>query len=78
MAVSIDEVLVLAYVLGVAPVHIFVPLSGYVRIGDRRLPAKRVRPWVSGTYPLREADGIIYRQEVPRSKRVFPDEIGRG
>jgi transcriptional regulator with XRE-family HTH domain len=77
---SIDEVLVLALVLGVAPLHLMVPLVGRVKVGSKIYAAKRLRGWIRGEAPLRDADQWTYFSEVPRQERVFPAEVkfGRG
>lgn len=65
-SVSIDEVLVLAAVLNVAPVHLFVPVEeAAVLVGGWTLGAGRVREWVRGRYPLPSQDSKRYRTEVP-------------
>ena len=65
--VSIEEVLVLAYVLNVAPVHLFVPVDGF---GLRVTPTSSVsgvvaREWVRGNFVLPAQDARRYVAEVP-------------
>jgi transcriptional regulator with XRE-family HTH domain len=65
-SVSIDEVLVLALVLDVAPVHLVVPTTDRaVQVGKWIVGSGPVREWVRGNYPLPSQDSRIYRTEVP-------------
>lgn len=68
--VSIDEILVLAYVLDVAPLHLFIPVD------DEKTPSVRataqlcvpphvMRRWVRGWLPLPGQKSRIYRTEIP-------------
>ncbi len=56
--VGVDELLVLALALGVAPVHLLVPLTEqwYAATPDRVTGTSRVREWVRGNYPMHGAD----------------------
>jgi transcriptional regulator with XRE-family HTH domain len=75
LRLSIDEVLVLSSVLGIAPIHLMVPLEGRVQVGSKIYAAKRLRGWIRGEGPLRDADQWTYFSEVPRQERVFPAEV---
>jgi transcriptional regulator with XRE-family HTH domain len=65
--VSIDEVLVLAHALDVAPVHLFVPVEEkWLAVTPKWIVgAGRVREWVRGRYPLPSRDSRRYWTEVP-------------
>lgn len=64
--VSIDEVLVLALVLDVAPIHLFIdPASAFMHVGRWTVAAPVVREWVRGNFPLPSQDKRVYRTEVP-------------
>jgi transcriptional regulator with XRE-family HTH domain len=64
--VSLVEMLALALVLDVAPVHLIVPLDEVpYQITQRRTePAIEVRAWVRGQLPLPGTDARIYLSEV--------------
>jgi transcriptional regulator with XRE-family HTH domain len=67
-AVSVDELLALAVVLQVAPIHLLVPLDGeqpYRVTPEWVQRAIRVREWVRGTLPLRPEDRRLYYSEIP-------------
>lgn len=69
--VSVDELLVLAFVLDVAPVHL---IAGF---DDTRLPvspqwsisAEGARDWIRGLAPLSGTDRARYEANVPASER---------
>ncbi|MFF7854109.1 helix-turn-helix domain-containing protein [Streptomyces sp. NPDC007904] len=66
--VTVVELLALARVLDVAPVHLFVPLEDdqpYRVTPKETLPAHRIRPWVRGIAPLPGMDSRIFSTEVP-------------
>jgi len=56
--VGVDELLVLALALGVAPVHLLVPLDEqwYAVTPGRVTGTSRVREWLRGNYPIHGAD----------------------
>lgn len=67
-SVSVDELLALAYVLDVAPVHLLVPLSDNVWFHftpETATPAGLVREWVRGRHPLRSTNARLFFSEVP-------------
>jgi transcriptional regulator with XRE-family HTH domain len=71
-AVSIDELFELATALGVAPVHLLVPLEdeAQVKIAPKRtLPAPEARAWIRGQLPLDDAELAAYLAELPRSEQ---------
>ena len=74
-SISVDEVLVLALVLDVAPVHLFVPVEEVrVERGWWTVSAGPVREWVRGNYPLPSQDSKVYRTEVPDEEwRAFEE-----
>ncbi len=66
--VSVAELLALAYVLEVAPVHLLVPLDDdqlYQVTPGRVEPARSVRRWVRGAVPLDGTDPRAFWSEVP-------------
>lgn len=66
--VTLSELLALAMVLDVAPVHLFVSLDGDERIAvtpKATYSAASVRAWVRGERPLPGVDPRVYRTEVP-------------
>ncbi len=71
--VTIDEVLVLAHVLDVAPLHLFVPTSDapddrYTVSPEAWVPTVReARAWVRGEY-AGPTDPRVYFSEVPRDE----------
>jgi|SRR5215218_8950252 transcriptional regulator with XRE-family HTH domain len=69
--VSVAELLALAAVLEVAPVHLLIPLEDdqpYEVTPGRVEPARRVRAWVSGGSPLAGIDPRAYWSEVPKEE----------
>lgn len=76
--IGVEELLTLAYVLDVAPVHLLVPID---EAGEYRVtPAGEVfdfgvvRDWVRGFDGLPESDGRMYRSEVPAHEFGVPRE----
>jgi len=68
--IGVTELLALAFVLDVAPVHLLVPVEDdveYQVTPNRRYPAARVRDFIRGTNPLDRHSGR-YHTEVPRSE----------
>ncbi|QIJ62219.1 helix-turn-helix transcriptional regulator [Streptomyces sp. JB150] len=66
--VTLNEVLALAYVLGVAPVHLMVDpdtASPYPVTAQVSAPAAAVRSWVRGFKPLDDIDPRTFYTEVP-------------
>ncbi len=79
-AVSVDELLVLALALNVAPVHLLVPVDGP---GERyqvtaKAAASRfsVRAWIRGVGPIDpDADRREFDSEVPRDEYYYPAHL---
>ncbi|MDP8927671.1 MAG: helix-turn-helix domain-containing protein [Actinomycetota bacterium] len=65
--ISVEELLVLAAVLDVAPVHLLVPVSADygLQVGRWGVAAPLARQWVRGQRPLPSQDARNYRTEVP-------------
>jgi transcriptional regulator with XRE-family HTH domain len=69
--VTVEEALALAYVLDVAPVHLFVPIDTfdgddwYMAAPDRFLPVSYARVWVRGEWCPPGCDPRTYFSEVP-------------
>lgn len=82
--VGVDEWLVLAYVLGVAPVHLLLPLEEefYAFTPDVVSSSGRVRQWIRGNYPMlpfftesdKHADLQTFRSQVPEQEWTPPPE----
>lgn len=83
--VGVDELLVLALALGVAPVHLLVPLEEewYAVAPEHVTGTSRVRQWVRGAYPMtgvpltrdpvsRQADRETYRTQRPEAPEWEP------
>ena len=72
--IGVDELLVLAYVLSVAPVHLFVPLEEkwYAVTPEQVTNSGRVREWVRGRHPLpmpkAERRLSLFYSEVPEQE----------
>lgn len=69
--VSLDEALILAAALDIAPLHLFLPLddNANARIAPEiEVSARQARRWVRGQEPLPGMDERIFRTEVPRSE----------
>ncbi len=67
-SVSVEELLALAYVLDVAPVHLLVPVENDVPYRPTPVwetDSARVREWVRGREPLTSTDPRTYFSEVP-------------
>lgn len=65
-SVSIDEVLTLALVLDVAPIHLFIPVEETaVTVGNQPVDAGILRRWVRGNTPLPSQDSRRYWTEIP-------------
>ena len=79
--VGVDELLVLALALGVAPVHLLVPLDEqwYALTPDRVTGTGRVREWLRGNWPMHGADpndptARLADRETYLSQRPAPDD----
>jgi transcriptional regulator with XRE-family HTH domain len=71
--VTLDEVLTLAYVLDVAPVHLVVPTSGsagYLVTPKFITTPDVARTWIRGQMPL--GDPRIYYSEAPEDEWIPP------
>lgn len=69
--VTVEELLVLAVALQVAPIHLLVPLDGeqpYQVTLARTERSIRARLWIRGTLPLDPADSRLFYSEVPDSE----------
>jgi transcriptional regulator with XRE-family HTH domain len=68
-AAPLDRLFAFAAALGVAPVHLFVPLDddASIAIGNTTLPAPHARSWIRGETPLPLEPDFDYR-EMPRSE----------
>ncbi|MFI6068223.1 helix-turn-helix transcriptional regulator [Micromonospora sp. NPDC051227] len=87
-SVSLDEAVALAYVLDVAPVHLFVPprASTVTVVASPRpdaagetypqVHADDVRRWFGGEQPLAETDIRVFFSEV--DERTFRQRFGHG
>lgn len=71
--VTLEEMMVLAVVLDVAPVHLFVPIDDddayldyYLATPETYLTAAEARAWVRGGHALNIQDPRTYFSEVPR------------
>jgi hypothetical protein len=59
-----DELLAIAYALGVSPTALLVPDGGQVRVGSDVLPARLVRQWFRGQVPARDIDAATFYSEA--------------
>jgi hypothetical protein len=69
--VSVDEMLVLAYVLDVAPVHLIAGLDDDAPLPvspDWTVSAQGGRAWIRGLAPLEGGDRRLYEATVPASE----------
>lgn len=69
--ISLDEALLLAVALDVAPLHLFVPREDAETVAlapSLTASAREVRQWVRGQQPLPGRDDRAYRTEVPDSE----------
>ena len=66
-SVTVVELLALARVLDVSPLHLLVPLEevDYQVTPRERVPADRARQWIRGTKPLAGTDLQIFWTEAP-------------
>ena len=77
--ISVDEAFHLAAALGIAPVHLFVPLEDrYPRIqvtSSLQLSPSDAREWIKGQLPLEDAHDLLsfYYSDVPEDE--FADRI---
>jgi transcriptional regulator with XRE-family HTH domain len=80
--VTVEELLALAYVLDVAPVHLLVPPvdgegADYAVTPTVTATSGRVRSWIIGRHPLAGADVLSFMRERPRHPWV-PSEDEQG
>ena len=73
--VTVDEALLLAWVLDVAPIHLLVPTepdpefeSDYYLIGENVLPHAAAREWIRGRLAPASRDARVYYSEVPKEE----------
>jgi transcriptional regulator with XRE-family HTH domain len=76
-AVSVEELLALAYVLDVAPVHLLVPFDDdeqpYRATPTQVEPAGFVRDWIRGQWYLEGTDVRDFFSELPEHEFLPPD-----
>ena len=74
--ITVDELLVFAVALDVAPVHLLVPTEDdeapYRITPKNGVRRGRARAWIRGLFPLPSTDERVYFSEVPRSEWVPP------
>lgn len=74
--VSVVELLALARVLDVAPVHLLVPTEDddapYRMVPSSVVSAGRARAWIVGLFHLPSTDERLYYSEVPRYEWIPP------
>jgi transcriptional regulator with XRE-family HTH domain len=74
--VTIDEVMVLALALDVAPVNLFIPVDErWLTVGKWIVGAGVAREWSRGTYPLGGQDALTYRTEAPEQEWRPPADV---
>ena len=74
--VTIDEVLVLALSLDVAPVNLFIPVDErWLTIGKWIVGAGVARQWTRGAFPLPSQDSVRYQTEAPKSEWSPPADV---
>ncbi len=68
--VSLDEAIAISAVLGVSPLHMFVPLDddGSQLTPQMSVPATDARAWARGQRPLREEDEPLFYAQTPESE----------
>lgn len=78
--ITVDELLIFAYVLDVAPVHLLVPITemDYPYVPKERMDHERswivgtltgwVREWIRGNRPMPATDARLYFSEVPEAE----------
>lgn len=80
-SVSVDELMALAYVLDVAPVHLLVPVDDSVEYQPFPqhipYPAKHIRGWVRGHVGIGDTDTRAYYSEVPAREWPPPENVLR-
>lgn len=74
--ITVDEWLVLAAALDVAPVHLLIPieddLAPYAVTPEATVGTGRARAWIRGLFPLPSTDERLYFSEVPRFEWIPP------
>jgi hypothetical protein len=74
--VSVEEMLALADVLGVAPVYLMLPIDDEEALvavtPTRAAKTYQVREWIRGRMHLRGQDGRRYHTQVPELEMVYP------
>ena len=76
--VSVDELLALAYVLSVVPVHLLVPTEGegaYEPVPGLKVRPDIARSWIRGKAPIGKVDVRRYATEIPLEE-FGPDAHG--
>ena len=84
--VTVEEVLTLAFVLDVSPLHLMVPIDEFApgekpyRLVGKNFALYDIRDWIRGRHPLPGQDSRMYFSEIPKQEfgRLFwQDETGR-
>jgi transcriptional regulator with XRE-family HTH domain len=75
--VTVEELLGLAYVLQVAPVHLLVPLGDefYLVTPTQVVLSGRAREWIRGKYALPSADPRLWASEQPAEEWEPPPPL---
>lgn len=71
--ITVDELLIFAYVFSVAPVHLLVPTENrdpYPVTPTESLLPVRAREWIRGEYALPSSDPRVYFSEVPANEWI--------
>lgn len=70
-AITVDELLLLARALDVAPVQLLAPMSSDepVPVGNTEVTPTELRQWVRGRQPLDDQDPVKYEETVSRVER---------
>jgi transcriptional regulator with XRE-family HTH domain len=67
-SIGVDELLGLAYVFDVAPVHLLVPIDSegqYTPVPGVNVPLRQARAWIRGQDTIGEVDVRRYASQVP-------------
>jgi transcriptional regulator with XRE-family HTH domain len=75
--VTVEELLALAYVFQVAPVHLLVPLGDefYAVTPHHVVLSGRAREWIRGTHRLPSADPRLWASETPAEEWEPPPPL---
>lgn len=77
--ITVDELLIFAFVLNVAPLHLLVPPEGtvYPLLPRETELSSRVREWIRGREPLPHTDPRVFFAEVPKEDWQPPGHAGQ-